>query len=144
MFFVVTVRADKFEITEIIILSISVSMVNLKYFVLSISASFALRAPLSEQSDFKAFLIMYLIFWPTDLVLDSRTMDICTTPAARLFMKPSQNRLAAYEAGKFFSAKGPVTGVATKCAPSTFLEFNRSPVDFFTTNRAFCIRVSLM
>ena len=76
MFFIMTIRTNKFQINELIIIPISVFMMDLKYLMPGILASFAFFASDVEKSDFQRLLRFHFVSWAVNSVVYTSSIFI--------------------------------------------------------------------
>lgn len=84
-----TIWTNKFQIIQIIVISISVFVMNLQNFVLSESTSFALFSSDFQQPNLKKSLCFNLVPGTVQFIFDALPVFVCATPTTCFLIKAS-------------------------------------------------------
>src|ERR1700752_2227693 len=112
-----TVGANKFQILENVVTSVSVPVMHMQYFSLVISASFTDRTPRLQKSHLEGALRYHLIPGSIHFVSNTGSVGIRAGPTASPLVEPRQDWLAANETGRLLSASDTITSHTTESPP---------------------------
>ena len=143
MFFSVTIRANQFQIRQVVVTPVSIFMMHIQNISFLVIAPLALASSFFNKTLYKYSLVLYFILTrTTDFIQTLHSAFVCACPTTGFFVRTCENQGSTYSTGNFFSIRFPITPKTAEY--SSLTQLSGPTIYRDTTDRTFCIGISLI